>query len=47
MSVTCGQYGPHISPTNAYFGCVIGVYFLSFFIDHTVVMGLDSTSRSI
>ena len=37
MSLTCGQYGPHISPKNAYFCCVIGVYFVSLFIDHPVI----------
>ena len=36
MSLTCGQYGPHISPKNAYFSYVIGVYFVSLFIDHPV-----------
>ena len=34
MSLTCGQYEPHISPQNAYFSPVIGVYFVSLFIDH-------------
>ena len=42
MSTTCGQYGPNISAQNAYFVCVIVVYFVSFFIEHPVV-GLTET----
>ena len=36
MSTSCGEYGPDISPKKAYFGCVIAIYFVSFFIEHPV-----------
>ena len=36
MFISCGQDEPHRSPKKAYFSCVIGIYFLSFFYDHPV-----------
>ena len=36
MSLSCGQDEPHSWPKNAFFNCVIGVYFVSFFFDHPV-----------
>ena len=39
MSLSCGQYGPQNSPQDAYLRSLKGVYFVSFFIDHPVVLG--------
>ena len=36
MSLSCGQDKPLSCPKNAYFSCVICVYFVAFFIDHPV-----------
>ena len=36
MSQSCGQDEPLSWPKNAYFSCVIGIYFVAFFIDHPV-----------
>ena len=36
MSLSCGQDKPISCPKNAYFSCVICVYFVAFFIDHPV-----------
>ena len=32
----CGQDEPLSWPKNAFFSCVIGIYFVAFFIDHPV-----------
>ena len=37
MFISCGQDEPLRSPQMAYFSCVIGIYFVSFFYDHPVV----------
>ena len=37
MSLSCGQDEPLSFPKNAFFSCVIGIYFVAFFIDHPVV----------
>ena len=36
MSLSCDQYRTYISPQNAYFSCVIGVYLRSLFFEHPV-----------
>ena len=36
MFISCGQDEPHRSPKEAYFNCLICVYFLSFFYEHPV-----------
>ena len=36
MFISFGQDEPHRSPKEAYFNCVIGIYFLSFFYEHPV-----------
>ena len=36
MFISCGQDEPYRSPKKAYFSCVIGLYFLSFFYEHPV-----------
>ena len=36
MFISCGQDEPLRSPQMAYFSCVIGIYFASFFYDHPV-----------
>ena len=36
MSQSCGQDEPLGCPKNAFFSCVIGIYFVSFFFDHPV-----------
>ena len=36
MSQSCGQDEPLGCPKNAFFSCVIGIYFVSFFFDHLV-----------
>ena len=36
MSQNCGQDEPLSWPKNAFFSCVIGIYFVAFFIDHPV-----------
>ena len=36
MSQSCGQDEPLSWPKNAFFSCVIGIYFVAFFIDHPV-----------
>ena len=36
MFISCGQDEPLRSPQKAYFSCVIGFYFVSFFNDHPV-----------
>ena len=36
MFISCGQYELYRSPKNAYFSCLIGLYFLSFFYEHPV-----------
>ena len=38
MFISCGQDEPYRSPKKAYFSCVIGLYFLSFFYEHPVYM---------
>ena len=37
MSLTCGQDEPLGCPKKAFFSCVIGIYFVSFFFDHPVL----------
>ena len=37
MSLSFGQNEPLSCPKNAIFGGVIGVYFVSFFLEHPVV----------
>ena len=34
--ISCGQDEPLKSPQMAYFSCVIGIFFVSFFYDHPV-----------
>ena len=36
MFISCGQDEPLKSPLKAYFICVIGIYFVSFFYEHPV-----------
>ena len=36
MSLSCGQYKPYNWPKNAFLSCEIGVYFVTFFFEHTV-----------
>ena len=36
MSLSCGQDESLGCPKNAFFSCVIGIYFVSFFFDHPV-----------
>ena len=36
MFISCGQDEPLRSPQKAYFICVIGIYFVSFFYEHPV-----------
>ena len=36
MFISFGQDEPHRSPKEAYFNCVKGIYFLSFFYEHPV-----------
>ena len=36
ISLSCGQDEPLGCPKNAFFSCVIGIYFVSFFFDHPV-----------
>ena len=38
MSLSCGQDESLGCPKNAFFSCVIGVYFVSFLFDHPVVV---------
>ena len=37
MFISCGQDEPLRSPQKAYFICVIGIYFVSFFYEHPVL----------
>ena len=37
MFISCGQDEPLRSPKMAYFSCVIGIYFLSFY-DHPILI---------
>ena len=37
MFISCGQDELYRSPKKAYFSCLIGLYFLSFFYEHPVV----------
>ena len=37
MSLSCGRDEPQSWPKNAFFSCVIVVYFVTFFFEHTVV----------
>ena len=46
MSQNCGQDEPLSWPKNAFFSCVIGIYFVAFFIDHPVE-ALNNKSPSI
>ena len=41
MFISCGQDEPHRSPKEAYFNCVIGIYFSSFFYEHPVFSELN------
>ena len=36
MSLSSGQYKPESWPKNAFFSCEMGVYFVTFFFEHTV-----------
>ena len=36
MFISCDPDEPYRSPKKAYFNCVIGIYFLSFFYEHPV-----------
>ena len=36
MFISCGQDELYRSPKKAYFSCLIGLYFLSFFYEHPV-----------
>ena len=38
MSISCGQDEPLTCPKNAFFSCVIGIYFVTYFIVHPVVI---------
>ena len=38
MSLSCGQDEPLGCPENAFFSCAIGIYLVSFFFDHPVVI---------
>ena len=37
MFISCGQDEPLRSPQTAYFICLIGIYFVSFFYEHPVI----------
>ena len=45
MFISCGQDEPYRSPKKAYFSCVIGLYFLSFFYEHPVPKGSTQKER--
>ena len=47
MFISCGQDEPYRSPKKAYFSCVIGLYFLSFFYEHPVFFGSVITFSKI
>ena len=47
MFISFGQDEPHRSPKEAYFNCVIGIYFLSFFYEHPVFFGSVITFSKI
>ena len=36
MSLSCGQDKPHCISKKAIFGCLIGIYVSSFFLEHPV-----------
>ena len=45
MFISFGQDEPHRSPKEAYFNCVIGIYFLSFFYEHPVCNQKDDVFK--
>ena len=47
MFISCGQDETQWSPKKAYFNCVIGIYFLSFFYEHPVFFGSVITFSKI
>ena len=38
MSLSCGQDEPLSCPENDIFSCLIGIYLVSFFFDHPVIL---------
>ena len=45
MSTIFGQDEPHRWPKKAYFSCAIGVYFMSFFYEHSVEVHCTSALK--